>query len=169
MVARRLNSAVKDLWPRCQMHIRVLWYPQSWHNLNMFFTPLPQPVHGCVPGPCLRRARWILQCSPKQLLKHRSMEPITNHWHVFWPFIVMLWYTHNLGISNRKCPHSNVHIYSLPGWPQAASVLSYSWPLANVLHWLLADLHHRPVMLALHIVVTPATPWQVSIIVTGLL
>ena len=174
MAARCLNSAVKDLWPRCQMHIHFLWYPQSGHSLNLFFTPLLQSVQGSVPGPCLRRARWILQCSPKQLLSHCSMEPITNHWHVFWPFIVMLWYTHNLGISNRKCPPTQT-FYSLPGWPQAASVLSYSWPLANVLHWLLADLHgyialhHRPVMWALHIVVTPVTLWQVSIIVTGLL
>ena len=105
MVARRLNSAVKDLWPRCQMRICVLWYPQSWHSLNLFFTPLPQPVHGCVPGPCLRRAIWILQCSPKQLLPHCDMEPITNHLHVFWPFIVTVWYTQTMGVSNRKCPH----------------------------------------------------------------
>ena len=105
MVARRLNSAVKALWSRCQMRIRALSYPQPWHNPNLFFTPLPQPVHGCVPGPCLRRARWILQCSPKQLLPHCSMEPITNHLHVLVPFIVMLWYTHYAGISNRKYPH----------------------------------------------------------------
>ena len=59
-------------------------------QLESVFTPLPHPVHGGVPGPCLRRARWILQCSPKQLFPHRSTEPITNHWHVFWPFIVWL-------------------------------------------------------------------------------
>ena len=45
-------------------------------------------MHGCVPGPCLRRARWILQRSPKQLLSQSSVEPITSHWHVFWPFMV---------------------------------------------------------------------------------
>ena len=44
-------------------------------------------MHGCVPGPRLRRARWILQWSPKQLLPQSSVEPITSHWHVFWPFM----------------------------------------------------------------------------------
>ena len=134
MVARRLNSAVKDLWPLCQMHIRVLWYPQPWHSLNLFFTPLPQPVHGCVPGPCLRRARWILQCSPKQLLPHCNMEPITNHLHVFWPFIVTVWYTQTMSVSNRKCPHPPGGPYLVNeerGGPLAAQALFSS----NVCTW----------------------------------
>ena len=45
-------------------------------------------MHGCVLGPRLRRARWILQWSPKQLLPQSSVEPITSHWHVFWLFMV---------------------------------------------------------------------------------
>ena len=147
MVARRLNSAVKDLWPRCQMRICVLWYPQSWHSLNLFFTPLPQPVHGCVLGPCLRRARWILQCSPKQLLPHYDMEPITNHLHVFWPFIVTVWYTQTMGVSNRKCPHPPGGPYLVNeerGGPLAAQALFSSDVCTWNVIWLIYGLVGTP-------------------------